>query len=416
MPSPLESLPVRKSQPTGLGPLAGIRVVDFTRVLAGPFGTQILGDLGAEVIKIENPVGGDDTRQLKPRGDLGGEAAFFMSLNRSKLSVALDLKREAGRAVALDLIAQADVLVENFTGAVMRRFQLDYPSLKERFPRLIYCSVSGYGRSGPNADAAGYDSPLHAEGGATSLMANRGGRTVLPGLPYTDISTALNSAIGVLAALQARHTTGSGQHVDVAMFDSTLANLSFVGAEWLTSGNPPSLYDRQSAGPHGIFETADGEITITVGKDKMFEAFATRVAERPEWLEDERFATIPVRMQNGAAFMAEVVPLFKSQPSAYWSQRCKATGIPCGAVRQPGEALLSQEAKDRDMVFAVEHPTAGAAPVIAQPMAFSATPCRYGAPPLLGEHTREVLSDLLGYPHERIAALAADGAIGLGRE
>jgi formyl-CoA transferase len=411
---PFRSLPVRAPQPAGTGPLAGVRVVDFTRVLAGPFGTQILGDLGAEVFKIENPIGGDDTRMLKPREDLGHEAAFFTSLNRSKLSVALDLKSEAGRAVALDLIATADVLVENFTGAVMRRFQLDYPSLKERFPRLIYCSVSGYGRSGPNADAAGYDSPLHAEGGATSLMANRGGQTVLAGLPYTDISTALNSTIGVLAALQARHTTGKGQHVDVAMFDSTLANLSFVGAEWLTSGDPPSLYDRQSAGPHGIFETADGEITITVGKDKMFRAFATQVAERPDWLDDDRFATIPVRMKHGAAFMEQVVPLFKSQTSEYWSRRCKATGIPCGVVRQPGEALLSQEAKDRDLVFAVEHPAAGAVPVIAQPMAFSGTPCRYGAPPLLGEHTRAVLGGVLGYSDERIAELAADGTIGLG--
>jgi formyl-CoA transferase len=367
------------------------------------------------VIKIENPVGGDDTRMLKPREDLGGEASFFMSLNRSKLSVALDLKSEAGRDVALDLIATADVLVENFTGSVMRRFHLDYPSLAERFPRLIYCSVSGYGRNGPNADAAGYDSPLHAEGGATSLMANRGGKTVLAGLPYTDLTTALNSTIGILAALQARNATGKGQHVDVAMFDSTLANLSFVGADWLTSGDPPALYDRQSAGPHGIFETADGEIMITVGKDKMFRAFATQVAERPDWLEDERFSTIPVRMRNADAYMAEVVPLFRSQPGEYWSQRCKAAGIPCGVVRQPGEALMSQEAKDRDLVFTVPHAAAGLAPVIAQPFAFSQTPCRYGAPPLLGEHTRAVLGGLLGYSDERIAALAAEGTIGLGR-
>jgi formyl-CoA transferase len=245
-------------------------------------------------------------------------------------------------------------------------------------------------------------------------MANRGGQTILGGLPYTDISTALNSTIGILAALHGRNATGHGQHVDVAMFDSTLANLSFMGADWLASGDEPALYDRQSAGPHGMFETADGEIMISCGKDKMFRAFATQVADRPEWLEDERFATIPVRMRNGAAFMAEVIPLFKSQPSEYWSRRCKAAGIPCGAVRSPGEALLSQEAKDRDLVFAVPHPTAGMAPVIAQPFAFSRTPCRYGTPPTLGQHTREVLGGLLGYSDERIAALAADGTIGLG--
>lgn len=411
---PIETLPVRESQPAGTGPLAGIRVVDFTRVVAGPFGTQMLGDLGAEVIKIENPIGGDDTRMLNPREALGGEAAFFMSLNRSKQSVAVDLKNEAGRAVVLDLLETADVLVENFTGAVMRRFQLDYPSLSERFPRLIYCSVSGYGRSGPNADAAGYDSPLHAEGGATSLMKNIGGQTVLGGVPYTDLSTGMNSIIGILAALQARHTTGRGQHVDVAMFDSTLANLPYVSAEWLTSGASPRLYDRQGAGPHGIFATADGEITISVGKDKMFRAFALKVADRPDWLEDARFADTPARIANGAAFLEQVAPLFESQSSAYWSQRCKAAGIPCGAVREPGEALLSQEAKDRDLVFAVRHQTAGTAPVIAQPFRFSDTPCRYGAPPTLGEHTRDVLGGL-GYSEERIAGLAADGAIGLGK-
>ena len=207
-------LPIHRQQPSGPGPLAGLRVLDFTRVLAGPFATQILGDLGAEVVKIENPQGGDDTRAIRPSAQLGGETAFFMSLNRSKQSVAVDLKSEAGRAVILDLIASADVLVENFTGAVMRRFELDYASLRERFPKLIYCSISGYGRTGSNADAAGYDSPLSAEAGALAVNAYAGGAPVLGAIPYTDISTAMNAAIGILAALQARTRDGKGQHVD----------------------------------------------------------------------------------------------------------------------------------------------------------------------------------------------------------
>jgi crotonobetainyl-CoA:carnitine CoA-transferase CaiB-like acyl-CoA transferase len=410
MPSLVQSLPAVTAS-AGPAPLESLRVIDFTRVLAGPFATQILGDLGAEVIKIENPERGDDTRSIRPDPALGGETAFFMSLNRSKQSVAIDLKSEAGRAVVLDLIATADVLVENFTGVVMRRFGLDYASIAERFPRLIYCSVSGYGRTGRNADAAGYDSPLSAEAGALGLNAFAGGKPVLGGVPYTDITTALNAAIGILAAVQARHQTGRGQHVDVAMFDSTLANLSYVAATYLTTGEETVLYERQSAGPRGMFDTSDGEITISCGNDKMFRALCEIVMERPDWLADPRFATLRERMRNGAAFIAELDAVFRAQPNAYWSKRCKRAGIPCGEVRTPGQALFSPEAAERGLVFGLPHPAAGVAPAIAQPMRFSETPCHYGAPPVLGQHTRQILQELLGYSDERVAALAADGAI-----
>lgn len=403
----------RHEPATAPPPLAGVRVVDFTRVLAGPFATQILGDLGAEVIKIEQPGSGDDTRALGRDPALGGESAFFLSLNRSKQSVAIDLKSEDGRRVALDLIAQADVVVENFSGAVMRRFALDYPSLKARFSRLIYCSISGYGRTGSNADAAGFDSPLSAEAGVLALNAYAGQPPVLGALPFTDITTAMNAAIGVLAALQARAANGRGQHVDVAMFDSALANLSFRGVEFLASGREPALNTPQTAMPRGQFETADGWITITCSGDKMFRALCLEALDRPQWLDDLRFSTTAERMRHGEAFLKEIGAVFRTRSSEAWSQRCKAAGVPCGAVRSPGAALMSAEAAERGLVFGLDHPSAGAAPAIAQPFQFSETPCRYEPPPLLGQHTRQVLERVLGYDAERIAALAALGAVGL---
>jgi crotonobetainyl-CoA:carnitine CoA-transferase CaiB-like acyl-CoA transferase len=407
------SIPQRAQDPTAPGALDGVRVIDFTRVVAGPFGTQILADLGAEVIKIEHPGRGDDTRFTIPNPALGGESAFFLSLNRGKQSVAIDLASEAGRAVALDLIATADVLVENFTGSVMRRFQLDYPSLRERFPRLIYCSVSAYGRSGRNADAAGYDSPLTAEAGAMSLNAYAGQAPVLGGAPYTDLTTALNATIGILAALHARTRDGMGQQVDAAMFDSALANLSFKGYEFLASGREPAPYPRQSSMPRGQFDTADGGVTLSCVGDKMFRALCLQVVERPEWLEDPRYATAAERERHGEAFLDAFRAILRGEPSAVWSERCKRAGVPCGAIRTPGQALLSDEALERELVFDIPHPTAGTAPVIAQPFRLSATPARYRAPPLLAQHTGEVLRDLLGYAPERIEALAASGAIRL---
>ncbi|MET0239499.1 MAG: CoA transferase [Sphingobium sp.] len=404
----LPSLPAISAVP---GALSGIRVVDFTRVLAGPFGTQILGDLGADVIKIENPKGGDDTRAIRRQEALGGEAPMFLSLNRSKRSVAVDLTREEGRQVVLDLLATADILVENFTGRVMRRFGLDYASLKERFPRLIYCSVSGYGRTGSNADAAGYDAPVAAEAGLTAMNAFAGGSPVLGAIAYTDITTALNATIAILAALHARGHTGEGQHVDVAMFDSALANLSFQGAEYLATGREPPLYRPQLPGPRGLFATADGDIVITCSSDKMFRAFCLEVIERPDLLEDPRFAVLTERMRNGEPLLAELRGVLLQQPRSYWSERCKRAGIPCGPVRSAGEALMSAEATERGLVFGLPHAIAGTAPAIAQPFRLSETPCQYASPPMLGQHTHAVLSALPGYDDARIAALEASGAI-----
>lgn len=394
-------------------PLAGVRVIDFTRVVAGPFGTQILADLGAEVIKIENPVSGDDTRTIGVGAKLGGESAFYLSMNRGKKSVAVDLKSEAGRQVVFDLLETADIMVENFTGVVMRRFGLDYASLAERFPRLVYCSVSGYGRSGPNADAAGYDSPVTAEAGALGLIRYSGEAPVLGSIPYTDLSTGLNATIAILAALRARDRDGLGQHVDVAMFDTALANLSFKAAEFMASDEEPALGNAQGPLPRGLFATADGSIVITCAGDKMFRALCLEVVDRPQWLEDPRYATMRERMRNGDTFIAEISAIFTGASSETWSRLCKAAKIPCGAVRSVGEAVTSDDAVTRGAVFDLPHPTAGRVPAIGQPYRLSRTPCDYRAAPLLGEHTHEALSALPGYDRTRIAALATAGAIRL---
>ena len=407
-------LPLLHQAPGPQPPLAGLRVIDFTRVVAGPFGTQVLADLGCEVLKIENPESGDDTRTTGGGPTLNGESAFYLSVNRGKKSVAVDLKSAAGRQVVLDLIETADILVENFTGAVMRRFQLDYKSLQERFPKLIYCSISGYGRSGRNADAAGYDLPVTAEAGALGLIRYAGQPPVLGSIPYTDLSTALNATIAILAALRARDRDGLGQHVDVAMFDTALANLSFKGQEFLASGREPSLNQRQTAVPRGEFTTADGGIVITCPSDKMFRALCLDVVNRPDWLQDPRFATMTERLKNGETFLEEISAVFAGEPSAVWSERCKRAKIPCGAIRSVGEALLSEEAMERGLVFDLPHPVAGRVPAIAQPFQLSRTPCHYRAAPLLSEHTQEVLSTLPGYDAARIEALARDGAIRLG--
>jgi crotonobetainyl-CoA:carnitine CoA-transferase CaiB-like acyl-CoA transferase len=395
-------------------PLQGVRVIDFTRVVAGPFSTQILADLGADVVKIENPLSGDDTRTMGARSRLGGESAFYLSMNRGKKSVAIDLKSPEGRQVVLDLLATADILVENFTGAVMRRFELDYPSIAERFPRLVYCSISGYGRSGRNADAAGFDSPVTAEAGALGLIRYAGQPPVLGGIPYTDLSTALNATIAILAALRARDRDGLGQHVDVAMFDTALANLSFQGYEFLASGEEPGFNTRQGAMPRGEFETQDGGIVITCSGDKMFRALCLDVVDRPQWLEDRRFATTAARVANGDAFLAEIGAIFAGQSSAVWSERCKRAKIPCGAIRSVGDALLSDEAMERELVFDLPHPTAGHVPAIAQPFRLSRTPCDYRAAPLLGADSRDVLAALPGYDTDRIETLGREGVIGLG--
>lgn len=395
----------------GRAALTGIRVVDFSRMLSGPFGTQILGDLGAEVIKVEDPGKGDDTRVAPATPALGGESFFYLSINRNKKSVAIDLRSEAGRQAVLDLIATADVLVENFTTKVMKRFGLDYASIKDRFPRLIYCSISGYGRTGSHAEAAGFDSVVAAETGVHALNSLPDSKPVLGAVPYTDTTAGMNAAIGILAALHARNATGKGQHVDIAMYDTALANLSYKGYEFLASGKNPALAPRQNPGPRGEFDTADGAIVVTVHNDKAFRNLA-QACDHPEWADDPRFATFRDRMINGEALLDIFRPVIASKPSQHWSDRFKAIAIPCGIVRDPGDALTCEYTREQNLVYTLPHPTAGKVPAIAHPYRLSDTPgLEPVAPPLLGQHTAEILAGLPGYDSARVAALAGEGAV-----
>jgi crotonobetainyl-CoA:carnitine CoA-transferase CaiB-like acyl-CoA transferase len=408
------SVPARIPRPNeGKAALTGIRVIDFSRMLSGPFGTQILGDLGAEIIKVEDPGKGDDTRNAPPTPALGGEGFLYLSINRNKKSVAVDMRSEEGRAVVLDLIGTADVLVENFTTKVMKRFGLDYASIKDRFPRLIYCSISGYGRTGSHADAAGFDSVVAAEAGVHWLNSLPESKPVLGAVPYTDTTAGMNAAIGVLAALHVRSASGKGQHVDIAMYDTALANLTYKGYEYLASGKDPALSPRQNPGPRGEFDTLDGSIVITTHNDKAFANLA-QACGHPEWLEDERFSNTRGRFINGEALLELFRPVIASQTSAHWSETFKAISIPCGIVRSPGEALTCDYTNEMNLVHALPHPTAGTVPSIAHPYRLSETPGNAPvAPPLLGQHTGEVLAELLGYDEARIAALAGSGAVAL---
>jgi len=405
--------PSPEARPKALG---DVRIVDFSRVLAGPFATQILGDLGADIIKVEQIVTGDDTRFLLPAPNLGGESFFYLSLNRNKRSISIDLRTEEGRQVALDLIATADVVIENFTTRVMKQFGLDYESLKERFPQLIYCSVSAYGRTGRLANAAGYDSAISMETGVSALNAVAGEQPVPGGVPFVDITTAMNATIGILAALHARQLHGQGQFVESAMYDTAIADLSYKGYQFLASGESPvSLGRKPKFGvPGGQFDCTDGAVWFTCTGQKMFKAFCDKVIEQPELFEDPRFDSVANRNANFEILFDLLAKVFVTQDRPYWSDRLKQAGIPCGEVRSVGEALMARETAERDMIAEIPHPTAGRIPMIKSPIKMSLTPAVDPTPPpLLGEHSREILLALPGYDDERIDALAAQGAIQL---
>ena len=405
------------------GALSHLRVLDLSRVLAGPWAGQILGDLGARVIKVERPGRGDDTRGWGPPylkdGDGGDtdQAAYYLTANRNKESVAIDITRPEGQELVRKLAAECDVVLENFKVGGLKRYGLDYDSLKALNPKLIYCSITGFGQDGPYATRAGYDFLIQGMGGLMSLTGHAEGEPgagpMKVGVALTDITTGLYATIAVLAALSHRDRTGEGQHLDMALFDVQMACLANQAMNYLTTGQSPRRFGNAHPNivPYQDFPTADGDVILTVGNDDQFARFC-EVAGHPEWAEDPRFATNRSRVEHREV----LVPLLRQttvmKTTAEWLAALEAVGVPCGPVNNLEQAFADPQAQACGLRREMDHPTAGSVPTVASPLRLSATPAEYRLPPpLLGEHTRAVLGDMLGLDEAALETLFAEGVV-----
>jgi crotonobetainyl-CoA:carnitine CoA-transferase CaiB-like acyl-CoA transferase len=394
-------------------PLESLTVLDFSRVLAGPYCTMQLGDLGARVIKIEQPGRGDDTRAWGPPF-VGRESAYFLSVNRNKESLALDLKHPRARPIVESLLSRADVVVENFRPGTMTRLGLDYAQVAGRYPRIVYCSISGFGQTGPRRAEAGYDAMMQAEGGLMSITGASDGPAFRLGVAIGDIATGMFAVQGILAALFARERGGAGQHVDIAMLDAVTALLTYQASmAFATGGTPARMGNRHpSIAPYDSFSTADGEFVLSVGNDDQFHRLAD-VLRRPDLAADARFATNADRVRNYDALRTELTRTLAARRRQDLLAALTAAGVPCGAVRSVTEALADPQLDARDMIVPLEHLTEGRIRVLGTPLKLSTTPASIRTPPpALGQHTSPILKDDVGLSEEEIASLRAAGAIG----
>lgn len=394
-------------------PLAGIRILDLTRVLAGPFCTMMLSDLGAEVIKVENPAVGDETRHFKTPGR-EGESPYFMAINRNKKSLVIDFTKPEGAAAVMALAAKSDVVIEAMRTGTMDRYGLGYDDLKESLPGLIYCSISGYGRTGPLKDRGGYDPVAQAEVGLMALTGEADGPPMRVGVSLFDVMAGQYAAQAILAALFARGRTGKGQSIDVPIYDSSLSVILPYHARYLVEGIDETRVGNSSlvAQPLGVFEAADGQILLTIAGDPLFVKFCRTAINRPDLLEDDRFANNAARVTNREALKVVLDAIFASDTAENWLERLRAAGIPAGPIRTTGQALDSYETQARGLVLQAPHASEGTVPVVRSPLAFSGTPVRapVGAP-LLGQHSEEVLQQTLGYTATEVAALISNGVV-----
>src|SRR6056297_577430 len=398
---------------TPAAPLAGKLVLDFTRVLAGPWATLNLTDLGAEVVKIEHPKTGDDTRHYAPSADHGGEAGYFLFVNRNKRSLALDIGRPEGQAVIRRLAERADVLIENFRPDVMERQGLDYKSLKQINPGLVYCSISGYGHSSPLKLVAGYDPVAQAESGMMWMTGEADGDPLRTGISYADILTGMFATQAILGALIAKDRDGEGQFIDLALLDSAVAATANYAQVALLTGASPKRYGNGHPflEPFGLAETADGQISLVIGNERQWERFCKEVVNKPEWLTDPRFATNAVRMENRAILRPMLNELLRQDTRENWITKFRAAGVPAGSIRDLTEALSAPEVRARGMVAAVDHPKAGRMETLTSPIRYSGTPVANPVPaPTLGQHSASVLAEY-GFSADEIASLTVDGII-----
>jgi crotonobetainyl-CoA:carnitine CoA-transferase CaiB-like acyl-CoA transferase len=403
-----------RSPKSGRPPLDGIRVIDFTRVIAGPLAAQILSDMGAEIVKIENPDGGDDTRKgAGPRaGGPDGESHFFMTFNRGKKSVALDFTKPEGQAVIHKLLARTDVLIQNFRPGVLKRYGLDYASLQGKYPRLIYLSISAYGQTGPLSDRPGYDPVLQAESGMMSVNGEANGEGLRHAIAIVDTMTGIHSVAAINAALYARTSTGKGQHIDLALYDTALACLGNMGSYYLIGGDQPKRAGNGhfASAPNSSFDTANGKIYMAVANQKLF-VDTCKAMGHPEWATDPRFAALADRVANKPLLTKLMEDVLKTDTKENWAEKLRH--LPAGPIRTMKEALDNPEVRRRGMLKTYKHTRVGEVPIMSSNYHFSDTPVDdTRPPPSLGEHTDRVLTEIAGLSAAEVRALRDKKVIG----
>ena len=405
------------------GPLSGLRVLDFSRILAGPWAAQTMADLGAEVIKIERPGTGDDTRLWGPpfiTSEDGREipdAAYFHCANRGKKSITLDLASARGQEIGRRLVATADILLENYKRGGLARYGLDYESLRGVNPGLIYCSITGFGQTGPYADRAGYDFLIQAMGGLMSITGERddlpGGGPQKVGVAVTDVLTGLYTAIAALAAVRERERTGKGKHVDMALFDVAVASTANQAMNYLVTGKAPGRMGNghPNVVPYQSFATSDGHVVVAVGNDSQFARFC-EAGGRPDLAADERFRTNAGRVEHRDALIPAISEMMLTRTRDEWIAALEAVGVPCGPINDLDRIFADPQAEARGLRMELPHSEAGSVPGVANPIRYVGEPHDYpGGAPALGEHTEEVLGGILGMDADEIAALRKDGVV-----
>jgi len=386
------------------GPLAGLKIFDLTRVLAGPSCVQILGDLGADVIKVERPNLGDDTRKFGPpfikdsEGRETSESAYYLSANRNKRSITLDLTKPEGQSLARQIISKCDILVENFKVGNLAKYGLSYDDLKKEFPGLIYCSITGFGQTGPMATQPGYDFMAQGIGGIMSITGEKGKEPQRVGVPIADLTAGLWAAISINAALRYKEVTGEGQQVDISLLDTQISTLSIQGLNYLTTGEVPGLLGNAHPNivPYQVFPTSDGNIIISIGNDKQFVRFC-KFIENPGLSSDDRYLTNEMRVRNREDLTTILNEITSQKSTEYWLTGLDKIKISCGPINRIDQAFANPQVQSREMEIEMEHPASGNQPIkmIGSPIKMSQTPVSYRQhPPMLGEHTEEVLSEL----------------------
>ncbi len=401
------------------GALAGFRVLDLSRILAGPWASQMLADLGAEVIKVERPGQGDDTRSWGPpympdqNGEPTSEAAYFHGANRGKFSVCIDMANPGGQELIRNLALNSDVLIENFKVGGLKKYALDYENLKQVNPKLVYCSITGFGQSGPYAERAGYDFMIQAMGGLMSITGEADGQPMKVGVALADILTGLYAANAIQAALIHRQQNGRGQYIDLALLDVQVATLANQAMNYLATGNNPKRLGNAHPNivPYQAFQTADGHMVLAIGNDTQFERFCS-LAEKPELASDQRFQNNSARVQNRDALIPQVSEIMRTRTTDWWLDQLNRKGIPCGPINNLDQVFANPQVQHRGMQFELDHPSMGKVASVANPIQFSDTPIEYHqAPPMLGQHTDQVLSEVLGLDSNQIGRLRAEEII-----